>query len=77
MYFKCTVKVNINGHFTNEIQIQRGIKQGCVLSPLLFILYISDIARIIEKDEAGIKLSGLTISGIFFVDDLVIIGKNR
>ena len=44
---------------------------------LLFIIYISDVAKEIEKDHAGIKLNGIVISGIFFVDDLVLIGKNR
>lgn len=29
-------KAHINGHFTEEIQITCGVRQGCPLSPLIF-----------------------------------------
>jgi hypothetical protein len=54
----------------------KGVKQGCVLSPLLFILYIREMASMIENDKAGIDIHNVTISGLFYCDDLILIGRN-
>ena len=56
--------------------IKSGVKQGCLLSPLLWALFISDIALMIEKFPSGVVLQGHRISGLFFVDDLALVGKS-
>ena len=42
-------QVSINGHLSRKVFPKRGLKQGCVLSPLLFALYISDLGKILEN----------------------------
>ena len=77
LYKDNTVKVSINGHYTDDIRIERGIKQGCVLSPLLFLLYISDLAAMIEQCNGGIKINTVIVSGLLFMDDLILISKSK
>lgn len=67
----------INGKLTREFTIINGCKQGSVLSPLLFLLYISPIMATAESSKHGVRLKTphrpewrLTILG--FVDDLVL-----
>ena len=76
LYNKSTVKVSLNGHLSGDVHYNRGIKQGCVLSPILFILYIADIGKLLESYPGGIKLQNCRISGLLYVDDLIIIGKD-
>ena len=66
----------VNGCETGKIMIKSGVKQGCPLSPLLWALFISDIALMIEKFPYGVVIQGHRISGLFFVDDLALVGKS-
>ena len=56
LYIDFKVKVVVNGHLTGEVSCQQGIKQGCVLSPLLFILYMAEVGSFLENHQSGIKL---------------------
>ena len=76
LYKDAYVTVMVNGQQTRKIWIKSGVKQGCPLSPLLWALFISDIALMIEKFPYGVVLKGHRISGLFFVDDLALVGKS-
>ena len=77
IYANSSTKILINGHLTKTVNINQGIMQGCVLSPLLFNLYISGIGHMLEKSPLGCKLNQVIISGLLYVDDLILIGNNR
>ena len=52
------------GHGTTDwFLIRKGVRQGCILSPCLFNLYVEYIMRNAGLDEAqaGIKIAGRNI----------------
>ena len=53
---------------TEEFQIKKGVRQGCVLSPSLFNLYTEKIFREIE-DMKGMNVGGYNINNLRFADD--------
>ena len=71
MYYEQTVKVKIG----NNVQIKKGVRQGCVLSPDLFNLYSEIILRGINDFE-GIKVNGVSINNIRYADDTVLISMS-
>ena len=57
--YTCPIaSIKVNGFLSENINISRGIKQGCPLSALLFILCTEILSLAIKKDE---NLTGITI----------------
>ena len=60
------------GHGTTDwFQIEKGLHQGCLLSPCLFNLYAEYIMRVagLEEAQAGIKIAGRNINNLRYADD--------
>ena len=60
------------GHGTIDcFQIQKGVRQGCILSPCLFNLYAEYIRRNagLEEAQAEIKIAGRNINNFRCADD--------
>ena len=56
---------------TDWFQAEKGISQGCILSPCLFNLYAEYIMRNtgLEEAQAGIKIAGRNINNLRYADD--------
>ena len=77
MYYKDSVQVRIRGGLTEPLWFTKGVKQGCVLSPLLFALYISSLGNVLHSMQEGVEFVGLVISALFFADDLILIFQTK
>lgn len=49
-----------------------GVKQGCVLSALLFALFINDI---VQELPGGIRIANVVVNVLLYADDLVILSE--
>ena len=65
------------GRETLKQYLLRGLRQGCNLSSILFILYITELADRLEKAGVGPVLRGKLINSLFFADDLSILADNE
>ena len=73
MYTGDSVRCTVNGVTTELVYLQRGLRQGCSLSPLLFALYIVDIGEDLMASKEGIMISDICLSGLLFADDILLI----
>ena len=79
IYDKVQYTIKVKGKLMDPILSNLGLKQGCPLSPLLFNLYINDIAKYLNQNckEPNIKLQGIEITHFLYADDLVIISPTK
>ena len=63
--------VSNNGHLSDFFPIQRGVRQGCPLSPYLFIIGIELLTNQIRtnKNIKGITLAGSELKNTCYADD--------
>ena len=54
---------------TDRLKIEKGILQGCLLSPCLFNLYAEYILKNVELEElqVGVKIGGENISNLNYL----------
>ena len=55
---------------SRKININNGIFQGDLLSPLLFCIALAPLSTLINKSGYGFKISSMVISQLFHMDDL-------
>ena len=73
LYWKQTAKVVIDGKVSKNIDIRRGVRQGCILSPILFNVYADKVFKeALYECEHGIKVNGKYVSNIRYADDTVL-----
>lgn len=71
----------VNGRATNFFKASRELRQGCPLSPLLFVLQASVLSFLLNKKQADQEIMGLNIArGVksinhaLFADDSLLLG---
>ena len=78
LYWGQEASIKLGNTESQAVKIEKGVRQGCVLSPLLFNIYSNNIFReSSECTEGGIVLNGKSISNIRYADDTVILAKTE
>jgi hypothetical protein len=69
--------VLVRGDRTNWFPIEQGVKQGGILSPLLYSLFINDIALAMEEAGCeGVEVGSQRISILMYADDVSVTNKS-
>ena len=63
---------------TDNIDIGKGVRQGCILSPLLFTIYAENIMReALEEWERGIRVGGRMVTNLRYADDTTLLAGTK
>lgn len=78
LYENQVATIRVENEETEEIKICRGVRQGCVMSPLLFNIYSEAVmSEALEGLEAGVKINGTVVNNLRYADDTVLIASSE
>ena len=60
-----------------EVGVERSVRQGCVISSILFNLYSVFMIKGAMENVEGIKFNGINITGLRYADDAVLVADKR
>jgi len=76
LYWQQKACIRIEEETSKQIEIKRGVRQGCVASPSLFNIYTEYIFKEI-KEMHGINIGGHNINNLRYADDTVLLAENE
>ena len=71
LYDKATSAVLFNSSIVDRFRTTVGVRQGCLLSPTLFNIFLERIMTdAIEDHEGTVSIGGRAITNLRFADDI-------
>ena len=75
MYESVTYAIKTRKGISDDFPSIRGVKQGCILSPLLFNLFVADLPDIFTENCDPVVIHDRPLSCLMFADDLVLLSE--
>jgi len=75
-YGKTFSKVKWNNCYSCLMSIRSGIRQGGILSPLLFNIYINSIICALRSSDLGCHLGNVYVGCIVYADDILLLSAS-
>ncbi|CAF1025673.1 unnamed protein product [Brachionus calyciflorus] len=77
-YYSCSnMLVSNNNQFSSIFKTTVGVKQGGVISPKLFSIYIDDLIKDIEKFKHGVNFGKVKADIVAYADDILLISQTK
>ena len=73
MYMSQTAKVKWKGTLSDAFSILNGVKQGAVMSAILFCIYIDDLIKELRRNQDGCWINNSFAGIIVYADDIALL----
>ena len=70
-------EVKVGEEHSKPFTVACGLRQVCIISPLLFSLYINSLISKLKEVDVGVMCRGQLISALLYTDDAVIIAEEE
>ena len=77
LYSDTKAKYSLGGIESDWVESKRGVRQGCILSPTLFAMFMEELTQRMKKLDVGLKILTDKISILLFADDIVLIATSE
>ena len=76
-YEEVTCQVRVGEELSSPFRVMRGLRQGCVLSPTLFSLYINSLTEELRSKGVGVTCGERPVPALLYADDMVILADDE
>lgn len=76
MYDGSKACVRVNNVLSEWFEVKRGVRQGCVMSPWLFNIFMDKCVRMAIRGERGIKIGELLLWLLLYADDAMLLAES-
>ena len=76
LYAKVKSCARANDGLTNFFSCSRGVRQECLLSPILFALFLNDLNEAISSKAKGIRFREDVVHSLLYADDLILLAES-
>ena len=73
MYTNQKLQVKWNNLLSSKFNVTNGVRQGGVLSPLLFSVYVDELLEKLKKSGVGCHIGHIFVGALGYADDLILL----
>ena len=78
MYLRSQACVRASGKMSGWFPFTQGVRQGCVMSPWLFNVFMDGIIREVKENlQGGVQLTTTNVQMLLFADDVVMVTEKK
>ena len=73
MYTNSVARIRWNGVFSQFFSIMNGVKQGGIVSPILFCVYIVGLLLRLRDSKIGCWIGNVYVGALAYADDVTLL----
>ena len=76
LYEEVEASVVLDGEQSRWFKVEKGLRQGCPLSPLLYSIYVMGMVEELEDSGLGVKEEEVWCGALLYADDIVLLAES-
>ena len=72
MYTSQVIRMKWNGVCSDYFSVRNGVKQGGVISPVLFSVYVDGLLKLLSDAKVGCYIGHVFVGALAYADDIVL-----
>ena len=78
LYVECEARVKVGGKHSEWFEVEQGVRQGCILSPWLFNVFLDVIVQEAREGfKEGVRLGEENVDILLFADGMVLVADSE
>ena len=73
MYTNSIARVSWNGNFSHSFNVENGVRQGGIVSPVLFCVYLDGLLQQLCKSGVGCYIGKVYVGALAYADDVALL----